>query len=139
MNRRKIVIAGLVAGLVLNVLDFVSYRHIVGGSLKQAMDAVNPSLTVAMSTNRAMATGIVLDFLFGIVIVWLYAAMRPRYGPGPRNALMAGFFIWLVSAFGYSMYHTMGMMSMHLWLLMAAIALVDFCIAALVGGKLYSE
>jgi hypothetical protein len=139
MNRVKIVIAGLVAGLVLNVLDFVSYSYVVGGAMKRALDVVNPSLMAAMTTSRAMATGIVLDFLFGVVIVWLYAALRPRYGAGPRNALMAGFFIWLVSAFGYSMYHTMGMMGMPLWLLMSAIALFNFCVAALVGGMLYSE
>ncbi len=139
MNRQKIVVAGLVAGLVLNVLDFVSYSYIVGTQLASAMDAVNPSLTAAMSTSRAMATSIVLDFLMGIALVWLYAAMRPRYGPGPRNALMSAFFVWLISAFAFSMFHTMGMMTMHLWLLMACITFVNLSIGALVGGKLYSE
>ncbi len=139
MNRQKIVIAGLVAGLVLNVLDFVSYSYIVGAQLASAMDAVNPSLSAAMSTSRAMATSIVIDFLMGIALVWLYAAMRPRYGAGPRNALMSAFFVWLISAFAFSMFHTMGMMGMHLWLLMACIAFVNLAIGALVGGRLYSE
>ncbi len=139
MNRQKIVIAGLVAGLVLNVLDFISYSYIVGAKLAAAMDAVNPSLSAAMSTSRAMVTSIVLDFLMGIALVWLYAAMRPRYGAGPRNALMAAFFVWLISAFAFSMFHTMGMMTMQLWLLMAVIALVNLSIGALVGGKIYSE
>ena len=139
MNRQKIVVAGLVAGLVLNVLDFVTYSYIVGAQLASAMDAVNPSLSAAMSTSRAMVTGIVLDFLMGIALVWLYAAMRPRYGAGPRNALMSAFFVWLISAFAYSMFHTMGMMTMHLWLLMACISFVSLSLAALAGGKLYNE
>ena len=49
MNRQKIVVAGLVAGLVLNVLDFITYSYITGGALKQALDGVNPSLSVAMA------------------------------------------------------------------------------------------
>ena len=80
-----------------------------------------------------------MDFLLGIILVWLYAAMRPRYGAGPRNALMAAFFVWLVSAFAYSILHTMGVMSMHLWLLMVCMSLIALGISALVGGKLYSE
>ena len=139
MNRQKIVVAGLVAGLVLNVLDFVTYWYVVGDALKAAMDAVNPSLSAAMLSTHAMVTGIVMDFLLGIILVWLYAAMRPRYGAGPRNALMAAFFVWLVSAFAYSILHTMGMMSMHLWLLMVCMSLIALGISALVGGKLYSE
>ena len=139
MNRQKIVVAGLVAGLVLNVLDFITNTYVVGGALTQAMNAVNPSLMTAMSTPRAMATFVVTDFVYGIALVWLYAAMRPRYGAGPRNAMMSAFFVWLVSALGFSMFHTMGMMAMPLWLLMALVAFVNFSISALVGGKLYSE
>ncbi|HUX32382.1 MAG TPA: hypothetical protein VMV51_00810 [Gemmatimonadaceae bacterium] len=139
MNRQKIVIAGLVAGLVLNVIDFVSYRYLLGAHMARALDAVNPALNAAMSTGRAMATSIVIDFLLGIALVWLYAAMRPRYGAGPRNALMSAFFVWLISSFAYSMFHTMGMMSTRLWLVVACMALVSMSIGALVGGKLYSE
>jgi hypothetical protein len=28
---------------------------------------------------------IVMDFVVGILTVWLYAAIRPRYGPGPSS------------------------------------------------------
>ncbi len=139
MNRQKIVVAGLVAGLVLNVLDFVIYSYITGGALKQALDAVNPLLSANLATSRATATGIGLDFLLGIVVVWLYAAMRPRYGPGPRTALLTAFFVWLVSGFAFSLFHTMGIMSMPLFLLVSLLALINLCIAGLVGGWLYTE
>ena len=32
----------------------------------------------------------------GIATVWLYAEIRPRYGPGPRTAAIAGFVMFLV-------------------------------------------
>ena len=33
-------------------------------------------------------------FLVGIFAVWLYAAIRPRYGAGPKTALCAGAAVW---------------------------------------------
>ena len=31
-----------------------------------------------------------------VVAIWLYAAIRPRYGPGPVTAIRAGFAMWLM-------------------------------------------
>lgn len=30
--------------------------------------------------------------------VWIYAAIRPRFGPGPRTAAIAGLAVWAVTA-----------------------------------------
>jgi hypothetical protein len=37
---------------------------------------------------------ILWGFLIGIFAVWLYAAMGPRYGAGPKTALCGGSFVW---------------------------------------------
>ena len=37
---------------------------------------------------------VVWGFLVGIFAVWLYAAIRPRYGAGPKAALCAGAAVW---------------------------------------------
>src|ERR1022692_4260888 len=39
----------------------------------------------------------VWGFAAGIIAVWLYAAMRPRFGPGPRTAIRAGAAVWLLA------------------------------------------
>jgi hypothetical protein len=31
-------------------------------------------------------------------IMWLYAAIRPRYGPGPKTAAVAGFALWFIGS-----------------------------------------
>jgi hypothetical protein len=41
-----------------------------------------------------MVVAVLLTFILGIVIVWMYAAMRPRLGPGPKTALCAGLLAW---------------------------------------------
>jgi hypothetical protein len=48
-----------------------------------------------------MTTWILWGFATGIAAVWLYAAIRPRYGAGAGTAARAGvavwFFTWLLS------------------------------------------
>ena len=39
---------------------------------------------------------IALDLLTGISILWLYAAIRPRYGPGAKTATIAAFASWFI-------------------------------------------
>jgi hypothetical protein len=48
----------------------------------------NPGLCAAWSF-------VLWGFLVGIFAVWLYAAIRPRYGDGPKTALCAGAVVWV--------------------------------------------
>src|SRR4029434_4016947 len=40
-------------------------------------------------------TWVVVDFIYGLVLVFTYAAMRPRFGPGPKTAVIAGMSYWV--------------------------------------------
>ena len=40
---------------------------------------------------------VLLDYLTGVLLTWLYAALRPRYGPGPKTAFLVGM-IWALGA-----------------------------------------
>ena len=37
---------------------------------------------------------VIITFLVGIITVWLYAAIRPRFGPGPGTAVIAALVVW---------------------------------------------
>ena len=37
---------------------------------------------------------ILWGFLIGTFAMWLYAAIRPRYGAGPKTAFFAGSVVW---------------------------------------------
>lgn len=39
----------------------------------------------------------VLAFALGVLMVWLYAANRPSFGPGLATAGIAGMSLWVVS------------------------------------------
>src|SRR5688500_7593432 len=47
---------------------------------------------------RGMWPGMALNIVVGIWAMWLYAAIRPRYGAGPKTAAIAGFAWWVIAA-----------------------------------------
>jgi hypothetical protein len=80
-----------------------------------------------------------MDLVLGILLIWTYAAIRPRFGPGMKTASYAAVLFWLLSGIFLSGYMHMGMMSSGLWWTLAFIGLVNFWVSAWVGARLYSE
>ena len=95
MNVSRIIGGGLLAGLVLNIGEFVLNMPVLGKQMEEAMQAKN----LPIPGGGAIALYVVLAFVLGIAVVWLYAAIRPRFGAGPKTAIIAGlavwFFVWL--------------------------------------------
>lgn len=46
----------------------------------------------------------VLVYVVGVMAMWLYAAIRPRYGPGPKTAVRAGLALWLIGKFPHMIF-----------------------------------
>ncbi len=139
INTGKVVTGGLAAGAVMNVCDFVNSTYIMGAAMQAEMDALNPALMAKMAGTSTMVTFLVLDFLYGIALVWTYAAMRPRFGAGAGTAMTAGILVWAISAMTWFMIVAMGLFSLSFWIKMACIMLVIMLLSAYVGGTLYKE
>src|ERR1051326_6128520 len=92
INMMKVLVGGLIAGVVLNVVDSVLF----GIVLKDQMAAAMASFNRPAMTNAQIPWFVFPDFVAGIFLVWLYAAIRPRFGAGPATAAKAGFAAWFV-------------------------------------------
>ena len=139
MNTQKIIVGGLAAGVVLNIIDWLGYGVILADRLKGEMDAFKPGLSDVMAGGRSIAMAVVTDFVIGILLVWTYAAIRPRFGPGPSTAAAAAVLFWFIGSLLNAGYLHMGMMSMGTWWTFAIIWLVNLLLAAFIGAKLYTE
>jgi hypothetical protein len=139
INTKKVLIGGIAAGFVMNVIDFISNTYILGARMKAESDAFKPGMSDQMMTGSAIAGYIVMDLVLGILLIWTYAAIRPRFGPGMKTATYAAVLFWLLSGIFLSGYMHMGMMSSGLWWTLAFIGLVNFWVSAWVGARLYSE
>jgi hypothetical protein len=89
---------------------------------------------------RQLAMFIVSGFLVGIFAVWLYAAIRPRYGAGPKPALCAGAAVWglgyLLAAVTPIALH---LFPRHLTAIGLVVGLVEVLVGTLAGAWLYRE
>src|SRR5258706_10153193 len=86
INMQKVLIGGLIAGVVLNVVDSVLFGIVLKDQMAAAMTSINrPAMT-----NAQIPWFVFLDFVAGVFLVWLYAAIRPRFGAGPGTAAKAG-------------------------------------------------
>jgi hypothetical protein len=92
INTPRVILGGLVAGLVVNVVESIMNMFVIVGPMEEILSARN----LEPVGQTAIAGFTVLAFTLGIVMVWLYAAIRPRYGEGPATALRAGAAAWLL-------------------------------------------
>src|SRR5467141_922024 len=139
INTSKVLVGGIAAGVVMNIIDFISYKFILGARMMAESEAFKPGMSQAMMTSSAMISYIVMDFVLGILLVWTYAAIRPRFGPGPRTAVYVAVLFWVLAGIFYSGYLHMGMMSTGLWWTFAFVGLLNFLLSAWAGAKFYSE
>src|SRR5207245_9650677 len=86
INWSRVILGGLLAGLVLNVVDYIYY----GVVMKQDMAAAMQALGKQPIPDSIIWVFVVWDFVMGIGLVWLYAAIRPRFGAGVKTAVIAG-------------------------------------------------
>jgi hypothetical protein len=136
INYGKVMVGGLVAGLVLNVLDFLMNNYL----MKSQFEAVN----VARNIDPAVAAGaipayVAIDFLMGALVVFIYAAIRPRFGAGPNTAVIAGVILGTAGSLVAGFFTAGGFFPWSVWTMASAISLVNCCIGALAGARFYTE
>ena len=139
INTSKVVVGGLAAGVVMNVSGFLVQGMLLGKRMEDEMSAVAPALKGKGMDAGSMTGRVVTQFVIGILLVWLYAAMRPRFGPGPKTAFLAAFVVWLCGFVFYMDWLYLGLMSVGLYAIVSIAMLITCAVAAWVGGMLYKE
>lgn len=127
---------GLAAGLIMNVSQFILNVPVAGAQMDQEFAARN----LPPVAGNQIAAFVVMTLLLGFATVWLYAAIRPRFGPGPKTAIVAGLVVWALSYLYLAI--TMGVLginSMGMVVVGIMWSAVEMIVAASVGGYLYTE
>jgi hypothetical protein len=96
MNWNRIILGGLLASVVMIVLAIVNLETLQKPWINAALELLGPR-TDADWWRFFVALGI-LCLVGGTMSVWLYAAIRPRFGPGPKTAVIAGVAMFLPTA-----------------------------------------
>lgn len=139
INWGRVVLCGLVTGgtwMALTAPIFILALH-----ESEYVQALRAARAAAHPRFEPLLVAAPLNFAAGIWIVWLYAAIRPRYGPGPKTAAVAGLAGWLAVAvieLELSLLHllpiSLGGLAVPL-----GVALPAMIVAAMVGAWQYKE
>jgi hypothetical protein len=83
----------------------------------------------------------VIGLAFGIVTLWLYAAIRPGYGAGPKTVVCAALAVWVAGVLlpNAAFMGATGLFPASLTVMTTAAGIVEWVAAALAGAVLYRE
>lgn len=137
INWNRVLLGGVVAGFIIDIVQWVLNGVVLGPEWRQTMQGLGKSVE---ETPARSLFYIVLGFVYGLMAVGAYAAIRPRFGAGPTTALYAGLWVWML---GYCL-PTVTWMPMHLFpahlvAIVMVVGLVEVLVATEAGAWMYQE
>ncbi len=97
INVGRWILGGVVAAIILFVVDFVLNGMILAQQWDEAMVALGlPAMSETVGAGPLIAFAI-LNLIVGLTAVWIYAGIRPRFGAGATTAVYAGLATWLLA------------------------------------------
>jgi hypothetical protein len=127
---------GVLAGIVTFVIEGIASVFYM-----EEMEAALAARGLSMEMTGAIwVLTILVSLVLGLVLVFFYAAARPRFGPGPKTAVLVAVFLWcggyLLSLIGY---YISGIYPGGMLLKWGVVGLVEMILASLAGGWVYRE
>ncbi|MEP6993164.1 MAG: hypothetical protein ABI968_01490, partial [Acidobacteriota bacterium] len=135
INLSRVILGGAVAGIVVNILSYLLHDVVLKTQHEEMMKALGKTLPAG---GDGMVMWLVYGFVWALVAVWLYAAIRPRLGAGPGTAVKTGVVVWFFGSFltAFLMVN-LGLMG---WSpLQLVLELVVSVLAVLAGAAVYKE
>jgi hypothetical protein len=136
INLGRLVLGGLLAGLVLNIGEIVLNDILLPTQVKAFLAEHN----FKEPSGKFIAVAVGLTFVMGIVLVLVYAMIRSRLGPGVNTAIVAGLFGWFAIYIytgivqGVLFGHSVNLIGISIvW------GIVEYTLAAVVGAWVYKE
>jgi hypothetical protein len=140
INYGRVIVGGIVGGILAASLDWFFNGVLLGQRWDDTVTALNhPGAFTASPVT--FLVGLYLIFIVGnTLIMWLYAAVRPRLGAGMRTAVYVGLVTWV---FGFVLPNTswalIGLFGRRLLFYNTLAGIVEVVVGAVVGAALYKE
>lgn len=137
INLSRVIVGGLVAGLVIDICEGVLNGMVLADRWGAVMTSLNRPATPSVKTMIALN---VWGFAAGILTVWIYAALRPRFGSGPKTAMIAGLTMWAAAfALATAVPVFLHIYPVNLALTSIGVEIIEMLAAATAGAYFYKE
>lgn len=136
INLGRIVLGGLLAGLVLNIGEFVFNEVVLGTQMKAWLAEHN----FKEPSGKFIVVAVGLTFVMGIVLVLVYAMIRSRLGAGVNTAIVAGLLGWFPVYFYSGIINgVLFGLTVNVIVISIGWGIVEYTLAAIVGAWVYKE
>jgi len=144
MTVQKINLGAVFRGGALAAITFVIVEFVLEGAvgllgLNEADLFRDAFPNIVLGGTAYHAWNIVHLFLVFFLAIWVYAAIRPRFGPGPKSALITSFILWFLYFSFVMNFARLGIFPLNLAIVSLAFNFVEIPAAILAGAKVYSE
>ena len=135
INWGRVFLCGLVSGVVWGVISgpvllVIGQDFLAAIPVGNFFSPLQPGLVAFYS---------LLWFVMGVWMMWLYAAIRPRYGPGPKTAAIAGLATAVFGVLADAVWVSMGVVPVEVVVAPVVAAVPILIVAAMAGAWLYKE
>jgi len=131
MRWNRIVTGGLLAGIVFILFEAAAEPLFFGSQMEELF----ARLGLPTPSEGAMLGRVAALLVLGIMTVWLYASLEPRYGRGRFTAVLAGGVVWaLTCLFAGAMLYSFGIFTAQFFLMTAVYSLPQSVVSALAGS-----
>jgi hypothetical protein len=138
INHGRVALGGVVGGIVANAGDLMVNNLILADDMARMAQRLNLNQTLIASPAVGM-TWVAVNFVYATLIVWTYAAIRPRFGPGPATATKAGAVLWAAVCVVLFGFESMGVFTPDSFFKSAGLSFVTTTLTALAGAWVYTE
>lgn len=133
----KLMAGAVLAGIVMNLIDYVSNNFILATDWDRVA-RIHDLDMAAMSSLSALVLYVIVDMLFGFLVVWTYVAIRPRLGGGMGTATIAAFMVFAAEGLLLATYTT-SFFSWDVYIRAAVLMLVATIAGGLSGAWVYGN
>jgi len=140
INWGRVVLGAVLWFLVYGLLGAAAASLYLVREGREAFEQLGLRVVSHMNTPGFFAFVLLLMLVSGIFSIWFYAAIRPRYGPGPKTAICAGFAMWMMAYLLPMLYWAQLLgLPIRLVVLNEATTLVAILAATVAGAWVYKE
>ena len=136
INLGRVIGGGIVAGIVYNVGEAILNMVVLAAE----MEGFQKKFSLPPIGGDFIMKATIFMFVVGILNVFLYAAIRPRFGAGVKTAVIAGLLVWALSFLYATLFNVwLGLFPMAPALLGVGWELVEAVLASIAGAWAYRE
>jgi hypothetical protein len=139
INIGRMILGAIVMAAILFVIEGFINGAILGADWDAWVKDLGP-LNHAPSFAGGMVIWAIISLLHGLVGLWIYVGIRPRYGAGPKTAALAGLLLWIPGFLTHALSQfALGDIPSRIIVVGSIGGLVAVLVATVAGAALYRE